>query len=95
MQGKKPPVIGDNEKTSVTTLMAALAVQSISEIGAQTLLVLDAYFAVGPVFLLLKQATDVAGQRIAHMVTRAKNNVVAYEDPPPKTKRRGAPKNLI
>ncbi len=29
---------------------------------------------------------------MVHIVTRAKNNVVGYEDPPPKTARRGAPR---
>jgi len=56
------------------------------------LLVLDAYFAVGPVFLILKDVLDAGGVRLVHMVTRAKDNVVGYEDPPPKTGRRGAPK---
>ena len=53
---------------------------------------LDAYFAVGPVFLVLRELTDSVGQRLAHLVTRAKSNVVAYEDPPPKTAGRGAPR---
>jgi len=35
-------------------------------------LVLDAYFAVGPVFAFLKQAKDAAGQPLVHIVTREK-----------------------
>jgi len=92
MQNKPVPVVNGSEKISITTLMAALAVKHIIGMGRETILVLDAYFAVGPVFLLLKEATDSAGQRIAHVITRAKSNVVAYKDPPPKTRRRGAPK---
>ena len=46
------------------------------------LLVVDAYFSVSPVFLILKQALDAGGARLAHIVTRAKDNVVGYEDPP-------------
>jgi hypothetical protein len=92
MQCKKAPVIEGQSKTSITTLMAALAVDRITALGCKTIVALDAYFAVGPVFLLLKQATDATGQRLAHLVTRAKSNVVAYEDPPPRTGLRGAPK---
>jgi len=37
-------------------------------------------------------AVDAQGCRLLHVVTRAKNNVVAYADAPPKTRRRGAPR---
>jgi hypothetical protein len=53
---------------------------------------LDAYFAVGPVFLYLSQAVNADGKRLIHIVTRAKSNVVAYKDPPPKTGRPGRPR---
>lgn len=92
LQGKPAAIVNGREKLSVTTLMAGMAVNLITEMGIQTILTLDAYFAVGPVFLLLKTATDSTGQRIAHLVTRAKSNVVAFEDPPPKSSRRGAPR---
>jgi len=55
-------------------------------------LVLDAYFAVGPVFTLLRTVRDAAGRRLVHVVTRAKSNVVAYADAPPPTGRRGRPR---
>jgi len=64
----------------------------VKGICAPCLLVLDAYFAVGPVFLMLKHVADDQGQGLAHIVTRAKSNVVAYTDPPPRTGRRGAPR---
>ena len=92
MQNKPTPMVNGRVKISITTLMAALAVKHITGMGRETILVLDAYFAVGPVFLMLKAATNSAGQRIAHVITRAKSNVVAYKDPPPRTGRRGAPK---
>jgi hypothetical protein len=91
-QGKPLPVVDGKVKTSVTTLMASMAGEVVKGICAPCLLVLDAYFAVGPVFLMLKQVVDDQGQRLAHMVTRAKSNVVAYADPPPRTGRRGAPR---
>ena len=86
------PVVDGEVKTSVTTLMAFMAGEVIKGICAPCLLVLDAYFAVGPVFRMIKQVVGEQGQRLAHIVTRAKSNVVAYEDPPPKTGRRGAPR---
>ena len=86
------PVVDGEVKTSVTTLMAFMAGEVIKGICAPCLLVLDAYFAVGPVFRMIKQVVGEQGQRLEHIVTRAKSNVVAYEDPPPKTGRRGAPR---
>ena len=72
--------------------MAAMAVEIVSSVGKRCILVLDAYFAVGPVFVILKQAVDYNGQRLVHIVTRAKSNVVGYQDPPPKTGARGRPR---
>ena len=92
LQNKKAPVLKGESKTSVTTLMAAMAADLAAACGINCLLVLDAYFAVGPVFLLLSQVTDVEGWRLIHIVTRAKSNAVAYEDPPPRTGRPGRPR---
>jgi hypothetical protein len=92
MQNKPVPKVNGRDKLSVTTLMASMAVDLITGMNTKALLVLDAYFAVGPVFLILKAATDSTGKRIAHLVTRAKSNVVAFKHPPPKTGRRGAPR---
>lgn len=72
--------------------MAAMAADLIKGLNAECIVVLDAYFSVGPVFLVLKEAVRESGQRLAHVVTRAKSNVVAYEDPPPRTGRPGAPR---
>jgi hypothetical protein len=46
---------------------------------------------VGPVFAILKKVVDRNGQRLVHIVTRAKSNVVGYGDPPAKTGRPGRP----
>ncbi len=43
-------------------------------------------------FLLLREVIDDNKGRLIHIITRAKSNAVAYEDPPPRTGRRGAPK---
>lgn len=72
--------------------MAAMGADLVAVIGKRCLLVLDAYFAVGPVFAILKQAADSSGQRLVHVITRAKNNVVGYGNPPAKTGRRGRPR---
>jgi len=72
--------------------MAAMAAELASVVGKQCIIVLDAYFAVGPVFSVLGQILDDRGHRLLHLVTRAKSNVVGYRDPPPKTGRPGRPR---
>ena len=53
--------------------------------GTPLFLVLDAFFAVGPVFL-----AAAASNGCLHILTRAKKNVVAYrQPPPPRPHRRG------
>jgi hypothetical protein len=91
-QQKVQPTIDAQPKVSVTSLMAAMAAVVVSALGKRCLLVLDAYFAVGPVFAILKQVRDDAGQPLVHIVTRAKSNVVAFTDAPPKTGGRGRPR---
>ena len=71
--------------------MATMAGDVVVAMGKRCLLVLDAYFAVGPVFAILKKVVDINGQRLVHIVTRAKSNVVGYGDPPAKTGRPGRP----
>jgi uncharacterized membrane protein len=72
--------------------MAAMAADLVVAMGKRCLLVLDAYFAVGPVFKILKKVVDADGRRLVHIVTRAKNNAVAYADPPAETGGRGRPR---
>ena len=91
-QNKNKPLVNGQPKVSITSLMAAMAVDLVSKLGKRCLLVLDAYFAVGPVFEILKQLRDDTGHRLVHIVTRAKSNVVAFTDPPPKGKGPGRPR---
>jgi len=72
--------------------MAAMAGELVSALGQRSFIALDAYFAVGPVFLILRQVSNDQGERLIHLITRAKSNVVAYEDPPPRTGKRGRPR---
>lgn len=71
--------------------MATMAAKLVTGIDKPCLLLLDAYFAVGPVFEVLKRAVNLSGQPLVHVVTRAKNNVVAYGDPTAKDSGRGRP----
>jgi hypothetical protein len=91
-QHKTPPLVDGQPKVSITSLMAAMAAELVPELGRKCILVLDAYFAVGPVFAILKTVRDTAGQRLVHVVTRAKSNVVAYADAPPRTGLPGRPR---
>ena len=91
LQNKATPIVKNRPKVSITTLMAAMAADLVVTVG-KSLIVLDAFFAVGPVFEILKQAVDSSGRRLVHIVTRAKCNVVGYGDPPDKTGLRGRPK---
>jgi len=92
LQNKAQPVIDGRPKVSITSLMAAMGAELATTIGKRCLLVLDAYFAVGPVFVILKQVVDHSGRRLVHIVTRAKSNVVGYRNPPPKTGAPGRPR---
>ena len=74
---------------SRATRIVNVAGEIVQSCGCSAYLVLDAFFAVGPVF---KTASMYAGNLL--ILTRAKKNVVAYLDPPPQTdpSKRG-PKN--
>lgn len=72
--------------------MASMAVDLVEGLNKHSIIVLDAYFSVGPVFLILKSLLNSNGQRLLHLVTRAKKNVVGYTDPPPKSGAKGRPK---
>jgi len=72
--------------------MASMAANLVAQMERQCLLVLDAYFAVGPVFIILKAVVDQNGQRLVHLITRAKSNVVGYGDPPGRTGKPGRPR---
>jgi len=83
---------GDSEPLSKTVRVVEMARQVALAMKAPAYLVLDAYFAVGPVFLAA--APELNGMRnFIHILTRAKKNVVAYRDPPQKKKhQRGRPR---
>jgi hypothetical protein len=73
-------------KESMAVRPVIRAVEIARNFGIASYLVVDAFFAVGPVFL-----KALASDGLLHVVTRAKKNVVAYKAPPKKTGKRGAP----
>jgi len=82
LQGKEPPKVNGVEKSSVTTLMAKLLATVVCNIKEPCVAVLDAYFAVAPVFAIAKSLRLEDGKRQLHIITRAKSNIVAREQNP-------------
>jgi len=76
---------------TVCTLMANLAKTVAMKLKEPCMVVLDAYFAVGPVFKVVKTLLGCHGQQLLHIITRAKNNIVAYEEQPQAYSGRGRP----
>ena len=68
-----------------TVQIIEMARQTALAMGTEAYLVLDAYFAVGPVFSAA--AEQLHGiDNFVHILTRAKKNVVAYHKPPARKK---------
>jgi hypothetical protein len=75
----------EDSQDSRATRLVNVATEIGLRWGRPIFLVLDAFFAVGPVF-----AAAAASQDALHILTRAKKNVVAYQQPPrPRRHRRG------
>ena len=75
----------DDSSDSRATRLVNVAAEIGLRWGRQLFLVLDAFFAVGPVF-----AAAAASHGALHILTRAKKNVVAYRHPPaPRPHRKG------
>ena len=81
LQGKPAPRVAGAQKTTVVSLMGHLAQTVSANLGERCLVVLDAYFAVGDTFRMAQEAGPGDGPRRLHVLTRAKSNAVAYEDP--------------
>lgn len=74
---------------TIVTLMLSLAGSLARYLARPCLLILDAYYAVGPTFLLARECLDETGQRLLHVITRAKDDVVGYTGPPPRNGQTG------
>lgn len=68
----------DDSQDSRATRLVNIAAEIGSRWGMSIFLVLDAFFAVGPVF-----AVAAASKGALHILTRAKKNIVAFQQPPP------------
>jgi len=57
--------------------MANLAKDIAGKLKGPCVAVLDAYFAVGPAFAITKTLLGSKEERLLHIITRAKSNIVA------------------
>ncbi len=77
----------NGQAPTVVTRMARLLVATADTLGCPCYAVLDAYFAVGPTFLILKKRLTPTGTWMVHAITRAKKSTVAYFVPEQHEKR--------
>lgn len=77
---------GDKRSLSKTIQIVEMAKHAAAAMGTEAYLVLDAYFAVGPVFAAAAQQLNGVSNFV-HILTRAKKNIVAYHTPPLRKKR--------
>lgn len=91
-EGLAKLAVDEDAKQPKTTRIVQMAQQVACTMGRRAYLVLDAYFAVGPVFEMA--AAQLCGDEpFIHILTRAKKNVVAYRPARPRKKpKRGRPK---
>ena len=74
-----------NNNNTMTTRIVYNAILIAEKMNCPSYLTLDAYFAVGPVFLLASSVYSIAARvPWIHIITRAKKNAVVYLDPEPK-----------
>ncbi len=77
----------NGDAPTVVTRMARLLLTVADTVGCPCYAVLDAYFAVSPTFLILHERLTEHGTWLVHLITRAKDNTVAYFVPEPGVKR--------
>ena len=87
VEGISPSEGLNGNPPTLITRMARLVVRKASQMGRCCYVTLDAYFAVGPTFLVFKETVDESGRQLVHLITRAKDNTVGYFDWPEATKR--------
>jgi len=78
-QKKKSPTVQGKEKHSIITLGLQQAQVAALHLGKPTMLIADAFYAVGPSFIMAAECVSAQGQRLLHVLTQAKKNIVAYE----------------
>jgi hypothetical protein len=80
VEGLRQDLGWQGQPASIVTRMAHLVIWSAQQMNALCYVALDAYFATGPAFGIFKAALHEAGQPWVHLITRAKDNYVAYFD---------------
>ena len=68
----------NGQPPTLITRMARLLLATAQITGRQVYATLDAYFAVGPTFLIFKEQLNEQGEQLVHLITRAKDNTAAY-----------------
>lgn len=91
LQDKTAPTVDGVEKTTVVTLMGALLTSVAANLAEPCVAVLDAFFAAAPMFKVAQDSVLKNGERLLHIITRAKDNAVAYESQPRTYCGRGRP----
>ncbi len=86
IQGKQTPVVNGEEKITIVTLMLNMVINIVKKIEQPSLLVLDAYFAVGNTFIMAQELNEKYGKPLLHIITKAKSNAVAYLENPKNNK---------
>lgn len=69
---------GSGKRATLVTRMAHWVVQKAIQMNRLCYVTLDAYFSTGPAFRIFKEAVNEKGEQLVHLVTRAKDNYVAY-----------------
>jgi hypothetical protein len=67
----------EDEGRSKTTWIVEMAIEFDKKTGKKSILVLDAYFSVGPVFEIAAKHL-LEKEQLVHILTRAKKNITAY-----------------
>jgi hypothetical protein len=80
----------NGQKLNLSTVMSSRAIQMVTTLHNRSLVVLDAFYAVGPCFLSFKDHCSQTGHEMIHLVMRAKSNTVGHE--PEIHKGRGRPR---
>ncbi len=68
----------NGKEPTLVTRMANQLVKAAKRTGRCCYSTVDAYFSVGPMFLILKSQVNENKQQWVHIITRAKDNYVAY-----------------
>ena len=81
IEGLRSDLGWNSQPATVVTRMAHLVVSCAQQMGCPCYVALDAYFATGPALGIFQAALNDLGDPWVHLITRAKDNYVAYFEP--------------